>query len=134
MTDSPSPRFDHLCVALHVANVNDAALHYAEAFPCTVSSRTQLHVELVARDVPLTVDLFEEPDTAGYLHHLRLDLSDSAALPKIHERLIAAGLAVESDCDHLWVTDPDETPWMLSRNPGEIVPILSTPNEQGETP
>jgi hypothetical protein len=70
-------------------------------------------VELTACDMPLTLVLLTEQETAGYIGRVEVSVRSSDCFEQLRALCSESDLASEIHDDHLWFADPDETPWLF---------------------
>jgi len=87
---------DRLQLALNVSDVEAAAAFYTKLFGVAPHKRRPGYVNFVVAEPALKLVLFENPQEAGTLNHLGVEVSSAGEVTAAAGRLAAAGLAVRS--------------------------------------
>ena len=105
-----------LQLALNVGDLDEAVAFYEKLFAVAPAKRRPGYANFVVAEPPLKLVLFENPDQAGTLNHLGVEVESTAEVAAATRRLAAAGLATEVEdgvtCCHalqdkVWVRGAD---------------------------
>jgi catechol 2,3-dioxygenase-like lactoylglutathione lyase family enzyme len=110
-----------LQLALNVSDLGQAIGFYTKLFGAPPAKTRPGYANFAVAEPPLKLVLIENPDHAGTLNHLGVEVSDTATVGTEQARLAAAGLATtgkhEVTCcyaeqDKFWLSDtPDGAQW-----------------------
>jgi catechol 2,3-dioxygenase-like lactoylglutathione lyase family enzyme len=109
-------------LALNVSDVDQAVDFYAKLFGVEPAKRRPGYANFAVESPPLKLVLIENPDAAGRLNHLGVEVFSPAEVTAAQSRLAGNGLATASEedvtcCyarqDKVWVDDPDGAPWEI---------------------
>ena len=117
----PAKAFDmgRVQLALNVSNLDEAVDFYSKLFETKPSKRRPGYANFAVADPPLKLVLFENPDEAGTLNHLGVEVLSSSEVVAATQRLAAQGLPTEVEAgvtcchalqDKVWVAGAD-TRW-----------------------
>lgn len=107
-------------LALNVSDVDDAVAFYTKLFATEPAKRRPGYANFAVESPPLKLVLIENPDAAGTLNHLGVEVGSSAQVAAAQARLVGEGLPTASEegvscCyavqDKVWVSDPDDAAW-----------------------
>jgi catechol 2,3-dioxygenase-like lactoylglutathione lyase family enzyme len=106
-------------LALNVSDLDEAVSFYSKLFETEPAKRRPGYANFAVIDPPLKLVLFENPDRAGTLNHLGVEVLSSTEVVTATKRLAAQGLSTEVEdgvtCCHalqdkVWVAGAD-TRW-----------------------
>jgi catechol 2,3-dioxygenase-like lactoylglutathione lyase family enzyme len=106
-------------LALNVSDLDEAVSFYSKLFDTEPAKRRPGYANFAVTDPPLKLVLFENPDQAGTLNHLGVEVPSSSEVVTATKRLAAQGLSTEVEdgvtcCqalqDKVWVAGAD-TRW-----------------------
>lgn len=106
-------------LALNVSDLDEAVSFYSKLFETEPAKRRPGYANFAVIDPPLKLVLFENPDQAGTLNHLGVEVISSTEVVTATRRLAAQGLPTEVEdgvtCCHalqdkVWVAGAD-TRW-----------------------
>ncbi len=106
-------------LALNVSDLDEAIGFYTKLFGTEPAKRRVGYANFAVADPPLKLVLFENPDRAGTLNHLGVEVSSTAEVVSATRRLMGEGLPTEVEdgvtCCHalqdkVWVAGAD-TRW-----------------------
>lgn len=109
-------------LALNVSDLDQAVAFYTALFRTGPAKRRDGYANFAVDEPPLKLVLIENPDAAGTLNHLGVEVFSTEEVAGAQARLAAAGLATASEeqvacCyavqDKVWVDDPDGAPWEI---------------------
>lgn len=109
-------------IALNVSNVDAAVAFYSKLFGAEPAKRRPGYANFAIVQPPLKLVLIENPDAAGTLNHLGVEVESKGELAVANDRLKQMGLEPEPEeqvtcCyalqDKVWVHDPDSAPWEI---------------------
>lgn len=109
-------------LALNVSDVDQAVDFYSKLFQVEPAKRRPGYANFAVDSPPLKLVLIENPDAAGALNHLGVEVFSTDAVSATQARLAGDGLATASEenvtcCyarqDKVWVDDPDGAPWEI---------------------
>ena len=125
-------------LALNVSDIDQAVDFYSKLFATEPAKRRPGYANFAVDAPPLKLVLIENPDAAGSLNHLGVEVFSTDEVTAAQSRLADDGLATATEenvtcCfavqDKVWVDDPDGAPW-------EIYTVLGdseTPNGELRT-
>jgi catechol 2,3-dioxygenase-like lactoylglutathione lyase family enzyme len=105
-----------LQLALNVSDLDDAVAFYSKLFQTAPAKRRPGYANFAVAEPSLKLVLFENPQEAGTLNHLGVEVGTTAEVVSATRRLAAEGLATEIeasvDCCHarqdkVWVQGAD---------------------------
>lgn len=114
-------------LALNVSNIDEAVDFYSKLFATEPAKRRPGYANFAVDAPPLKLVLIENPEAAGSLNHLGVEVFSTEEVTAAQGRLSDEGLATATEenvscCfavqDKVWVDDPDGAPW-------EIYTVLS---------
>jgi catechol 2,3-dioxygenase-like lactoylglutathione lyase family enzyme len=120
-------------LALNVSDLDEAVAFYSKLFQTEPAKRHAGYANFAVATPPLKLVLIENPEAAGSLNHLGVEVFSTDEVAATRARLAGDGLATATEdnvacCyavqDKVWVDSPDGTPW-------EIYTVLAdseTPN------
>jgi lactoylglutathione lyase len=106
-------------LALNVADLDEAVGFYSKLFQTAPAKRRPGYANFAVADPPLKLVLFENPEQAGTLNHLGVEVGTTDEVAAATRRLAAEGVATEVEdgvtCCHalqdkVWVAGAD-TRW-----------------------
>lgn len=109
-------------LALNVSDVDQAVDFYSKLFQVEPAKRRPGYANFAVDSPPLKLVLIENPDAAGALNHLGVEVFSTDEVSATQARLASDGLATASEenvtcCyarqDKVWVDDPDGAPWEI---------------------
>lgn len=109
-------------LALNVTDMDQAITFYSRLFDTEPSKRRPGYANFALTDPALKLVLIENPDRAGSLNHLGVEVSDSEAVVAERSRLAAHGLSTEEGSgtccyasqDKFWVHgSPGDERWEI---------------------
>lgn len=109
-------------IALNVSNVDAAVAFYSKLLGAEPAKRRPGYANFAIAQPPLKLVLIENPDAAGTLNHLGVEVESTDEVAVANERLQQMGLEPEPEeqvtcCyalqDKVWVHDPDGAPWEI---------------------
>lgn len=109
-------------LALNVSDVDQAVDFYQKLFGVEPAKRREGYANFAVDSPPLKLVLIENPDAAGSLNHLGVEVFSTDEVTEATTRLAQSGLAtaVEDNVtccyalqDKVWVDDPDGAPWEI---------------------
>lgn len=119
-------------LALNVSDVDAAVAFYSQLFQTEPAKRRPGYANFAIANPPLKLVLIENPQAAGRLNHLGVEVETTAEVMTETHRLKALNLLTISedrvDCcyalqNKVWVDDPDGAPWeiytVLADSPGQ---------------
>lgn len=108
-------------LALSVSDVDEAVDFYSKLFDTKPTKREQGYANFAIDEPPLKLVLIHDPEAAGRMNHLGVEVFSKAEVSAAEARLTAEGLitkAEEGACCYaeqqkVWVRDPDGAPWEI---------------------
>lgn len=109
-------------LALNVRDVDAAVDFYRRLFGVEPAKRRPGYANFAIQTPPLKLVLIENPDAAGTLNHLGVEVGTTIVVNQETARLREHGLATRTEdgvtCCHavqdkVWVDDPDGAPWEI---------------------
>ena len=109
-------------LALNVADIDEAVAFYEKLFGTEPAKRRPGYANFAVADPPLKLVLFENPDVAGSLNHLGVEVESTDEVAAATSRLSGEGLPTANEdgvtcCfavqDKVWVNGPDEQRWEI---------------------
>lgn len=109
-------------LALNVADIDKAVDFYSRLFATAPAKRRDGYANFAVAVPPLKLVLIENPEGAGTLNHLGIEVTDTAAVQAATQRLSNDGIATAAEdevtcCyavqDKVWVQDADGAPWEI---------------------
>jgi len=109
-------------LALNVSDLDEAVDFYAKLFQAEPAKRREGYANFAIETPPLKLVLIENPDAAGRLNHLGVEVFSTDEVSAAQARLAGDGLATATEegvtcCyaqqDKVWVDDPDGAPWEI---------------------
>jgi len=107
-------------LALNVSDVDEAVAFYSKLFQVEPAKRRPGYANFAVDSPPLKLVLIENPEAAGSLNHLGVEVFSTDEVGATQARLSGDGLATATEdnvtcCyavqDKVWVDDPDGAPW-----------------------
>jgi catechol-2,3-dioxygenase len=107
-------------LALNVSDIDSAVDFYSKLFATEPAKRRPGYANFAIAEPPLKLVLFENPEAAGKLNHLGIEVESSKQVAQVSDRLQQTDLTVttntQSTCcyalqDKFWVKEPDGTDW-----------------------
>jgi catechol 2,3-dioxygenase-like lactoylglutathione lyase family enzyme len=114
-------------LALNVSDVDAAVAFYSKLFDTLPAKRRPGYANFAVDSPPLKLVLIENPEAAGTLNHLGVEVATSqdvaAATGRLQEEGLEAAIEENVTCcyavqDKVWVSDPDQAA-------GEIYTVLA---------
>ncbi len=108
-------------LALSVSNVDEAVDFYSKLFDTKPAKLRPGYANFAIDEPPLKLVLIQDPESAGRMNHLGVEVFSTAEVGAAERRLSTEGLetkAEEGACCYaeqqkVWVTDPDGAPWEI---------------------
>jgi catechol 2,3-dioxygenase-like lactoylglutathione lyase family enzyme len=109
-------------LALNVSNIDSAVEFYRRLFKAEPAKRRPGYANFAIASPPLKLVLIENPEAAGRMNHLGVEVESSDEVRSETARLRSEGLATRTEdgvtCCHalqdkVWVADPDGAPWEI---------------------
>ncbi|WP_088895003.1 ArsI/CadI family heavy metal resistance metalloenzyme [Leptolyngbya ohadii] len=109
-------------IALNVSNIDAAIDFYRKLLGAEPAKRRPGYANFAVAQPPLKLVLIENPDTAGTLNHLGVEVESTEEVAQANGRLQQIGLETEPEdkvtcCyavqDKVWVHAPDGAPWEI---------------------
>ena len=109
-------------LALNVSDIDEAVAFYSKLFATEPAKRRDGYANFAVETPPLKLVLIENPEAAGSLNHLGVEVFSTDEVADAQRRLAADGLATATEenvtcCyavqDKVWVDDPDGAPWEI---------------------
>jgi catechol 2,3-dioxygenase-like lactoylglutathione lyase family enzyme len=109
-------------LALNVRNIDAAVDFYRRLFGVEPAKRRPGYANFAVQTPPLKLVLIENPDAAGTMNHLGVEVGSSSVVNEETARLRGQGLKTRTEdgvtCCHavqdkVWVDDPDGAPWEI---------------------
>lgn len=109
-------------LALNVSDIDQAVDFYAKLFQVEPAKRRPGYANFAVDSPPLKLVLIENPEAAGALNHLGVEVFSTEEVGAAQARLAGGGLATATEegvtcCyarqDKVWVDDPDGAPWEI---------------------
>ena len=107
-------------LALNVSDLDGAVDFYSKLFAAEPAKRRPGYANFAVESPPLKLVLIENPEAAGTLNHLGVEVGSTAEVTAAQARLAGEGLPTSSQegvscCyavqDKVWVSDPDDAAW-----------------------
>jgi catechol 2,3-dioxygenase-like lactoylglutathione lyase family enzyme len=109
-------------LALNVSDIDEAVDFYAKLFHVEPAKRRDGYANFAVESPPLKLVLIENPEAAGSLNHLGVEVFSTDEVAAAQARLAGDGLATATEenvtcCyarqDKVWADDPDGAPWEI---------------------
>lgn len=109
-------------IALNVSNIDEAIGFYSKLLGAEPAKRRPGYANFAVAEPALKLVLIEQPEKAGTLNQLGVEVDTSAEVAAADTRLTDKGLETDPEkqvtcCyavqDKVWVTDPDGAPWEI---------------------
>lgn len=109
-------------LALNVADIDEAVSFYERLLGTPATKRRPGYANFAVDEPALKLVLIENPDQAGALNHLGVEVGDTDEVTAARKRLASAGLEGTDedgvDCcfavqDKVWVDAPDGEQWEI---------------------
>jgi lactoylglutathione lyase len=109
-----------LQLALNVSNLDEAVSFYSKFFKTEPAKIRPGYANFAIVEPPLKLVLFENPDVAGTINHLGIEVFSTADVVDATKYLAAQGFDTDSEdgtiCCHalqdkVWVDGPDDSRW-----------------------
>lgn len=108
-------------LAINVTDIDEAVDFYSKLFRTGPAKRKPGYANFAIVEPALKLVLIENPDSAGSLNHLGVEVFSTAEVTAAERRLEGDGLATAeesgvccyADQEKVWVNDPDGTPWEI---------------------
>jgi catechol 2,3-dioxygenase-like lactoylglutathione lyase family enzyme len=122
-------------LALNVSNIDEAVEFYSKLFGTEPAKRHPGYANFAIAQPPLKLVLIENPQAAGSLNHLGVEVETSTEVIVASQRLEQLDLKIklenQVDCCHalqdkVWIKDSDGLPW-------EIYTVLGDSLSQDKT-
>ena len=107
-------------LALNVTDLATAVDFYSRLFDTEPAKVQPGYANFAIADPPLKLVLFENPDAAGTLNHLGIEVTSTEAVATANQRLVDHGITTvtedQVDCcfavqDKTWIEAPDHLRW-----------------------
>ena len=109
-------------LALNVSDIAEAVEFYSKLFATAPAKLRDGYANFAVDEPPLKLVLIENPDAAGTMSHLGVEVFSTDDVTAAKNRLASDGLATATEenvtcCyalqDKVWVDDPDGAPWEI---------------------
>ncbi|MGH8998314.1 MAG: ArsI/CadI family heavy metal resistance metalloenzyme [Acidimicrobiia bacterium] len=109
-------------LALNVSDVDAAIAFYQKLFNTPPAKRRPGYANFAVESPPLKLVLIENPERAGTLNHLGVEVATTDEVTAAINRLNAKGVETATEenvtcCyavqDKVWASDPDQAPWEI---------------------
>lgn len=109
-----------LQLALNVSNLDEAVAFYSKFFKTEPAKIRTGYANFAITEPPLKLVLFENPDVAGTINHLGVEVFSTDEVVAATQYLAAQGFSTEVEdgtlCCHalqdkVWVDGPDDSRW-----------------------
>lgn len=109
-------------LALNVSDIDSAVDFYRRLFRAEPAKRRPGYANFAIASPPLKLVLIQNPDAAGTMNHLGVEVESSAEVDATTAHLRSQGLRTRTEegvtCCHavqdkVWVDDPDGAPWEI---------------------
>ena len=108
-------------LALSVSDVDEAVDFYSKLFDTKPAKREPGYANFAIDEPPLKLVLIHDPESAGRMNHLGVEVFSRTEVSSAEARLASRGLvtkAEEGACCYaeqqkVWVSDPDGAPWEI---------------------
>lgn len=108
-------------LALSVSDVDEAVDFYSKLFDAKPAKRLPGYANFAIDQPPLKLVLIHDPESAGKMNHLGVEVFSPGEVRAAEARLAEGGLAPtaeEGACCYaeqqkVWVNDPDGAPWEI---------------------
>jgi catechol 2,3-dioxygenase-like lactoylglutathione lyase family enzyme len=109
-----------LQLALNVSNLDEAVVFYSKFFKTEPAKLRPGYANFAIQEPPLKLVLFENPDVAGTINHLGVEVFSTDEVVDATKYLAAQGFVTEVEdgtiCCHalqdkVWVDGPDASRW-----------------------
>ena len=108
-------------LALSVSDVDEAVDFYSKLFDTKPAKLRPGYANFAIDEPPLKLVLIHDPESAGRMNHLGVEVFSTAEVGAAERRLSAEGMsttAEEGACCYaeqqkVWVSDPDGAPWEI---------------------
>jgi catechol 2,3-dioxygenase-like lactoylglutathione lyase family enzyme len=108
-------------LALNVSNIDAAVAFYSKLFATEPAKRRPGYANFAIAEPPLKLVLIENPEAAGELNHLGIEVASSEQVKHASDRLqtdLTVTPQTQSTCcyalqDKIWMKDPDGADWEI---------------------
>lgn len=109
-------------LALNVSNIDAAVDFYSKLFGTEPAKRRPGYANFAIAEPPLKLVLMENPEAAGSLNHLGVEVDSSEQVFQASDRLQKIDLSVRTEAqttccyalqDKIWLKDPDGADWEI---------------------
>ena len=108
-------------LALSVNDVDEAVDFYSKLFATPVTKRLPGYANFAIAEPPLKLVLIHDPENAGRMNHLGVEVFSTGEVTAASRRLSADGLSTTEESgaccyaeqQKVWVNDPDGAPWEI---------------------
>ena len=108
-------------LALSVKDVDEAVDFYSKLFATPVAKRLPGYANFAIAEPPLKLVLIHDPENAGRMNHLGVEVFSTEEVTAASRRLSADGLSTTEESgaccyaeqQKVWVNDPDGAPWEI---------------------
>jgi catechol 2,3-dioxygenase-like lactoylglutathione lyase family enzyme len=141
MYHSGGPTVSRLQLALNVSDVDAAVDFYSKLFATPPAKRRPGYANFAIESPPLKLVLIENPQAAGTLNHLGVEVQTTDDVTAATARFQADGLepATEDNVtccyavqDKVWVRGPDEAAWEIYTVLADADRLSPSSSEPGE--
>ncbi len=131
-----------LQLAINVHDLEAGISFYEKFFDTPVTKRRPGYANFEIADPPLKLVLFHQPEQAGSLNHLGVEMDSTDGVQATQQRLVQAGLtpgeASEETCCYaaqtkFWVDTPDQQAWEVYTVLGDASPEITQETAKGES-
>jgi catechol 2,3-dioxygenase-like lactoylglutathione lyase family enzyme len=126
-------------LALNVSDVDAAVAFYSKLFNTPPAKRRPGYANFAVDSPPLKLVLIENPEAAGTLNHLGVEVPTSQDVSAATGRLRGEGLETATEdnvtcCyavqDKVWVSDPDQAAWEIYTVLADADRLAPTANDE----
>ena len=108
-------------LALNVTDIDTAVNFYSKLFRTEPAKRKPGYANFAIDEPALKLVLIENPQAAGRLNHLGVEVFSTAEVAAAQQRLEGEGIATADESgvccyaeqDKVWANDPDGAPWEI---------------------
>ena len=127
-------------LALNVSDVDSAVAFYSKLFNTPPAKRRTGYANFAVESPPLKLVLIENPEAAGTLNHLGIEVASTDEVTAATGRLQGEGLETATEdnvtcCyavqDKVWVSDPDQAAWEIYTVLGDADRLSPTSGDGG---
>lgn len=121
-------------LALNVSDVDAAVDFYSRLFRAEPAKRRPGYANFAIAEPPVKLVLIENPDAAGELNHLGVEVGSTRDVAVAQQRLEGTGMTTEGEegvtcCyalqDKVWTEDPDGARWEIYTVLADTPPVAA---------